>query len=117
MLRVVPNTGSSLISITLRTSQRLSGHIHPFVTSQRNSCCDSVNQKARKQSDWSLLLSLLLVSQRAAAAAVPGLEQSGMMGKLDEGLDDFFSKKVIRLSFRWASKAGPVAGSNVTHPV
>lgn len=45
---------------------------------------------------------------------VPEAEQNGMMGKLDEGLDDFFSKKVIRLSFRWESKAGPEAGSNVT---
>lgn len=58
------------------------------------------------------LSSLLSLSQRAAAAAsvVPESEQNGMMGKLDEGLDDFFSKKVIRLSFRWESKTGPVAG-------
>lgn len=63
------------------------------------------------------LSSLLSLSQRAAAAAsvVPESEQNGMMGKLDEGLDDFFSKKVIRLSFRWESKAGPVEGTS--HPV
>ncbi|XP_024154124.1 F-actin-uncapping protein LRRC16A [Oryzias melastigma] len=35
-------------------------------------------------------------------------EQNGMMGKLDEGLDDFFSKKVIRLSVRMPSiKSSP----------
>lgn len=58
----------------------------------------------------------MLVSQRAAAAAsvVPESEQSSMMGKLDEGFDDFFCKKVIRLSFRWEDTPGPVAGSNVT---
>lgn len=34
----------------------------------------------------------------------PGLrqeaEQNSIMGKLDEGLDDFFCKKVVKLSFR-----------------
>ncbi|XP_068188867.1 F-actin-uncapping protein LRRC16A isoform X2 [Antennarius striatus] len=30
-------------------------------------------------------------------------EQNGIMGKLDEGLEDFFSKKVIRLGFRLPS--------------
>uniref|UniRef100_A0A3P9M9Y0 CARMIL C-terminal domain-containing protein n=1 Tax=Oryzias latipes TaxID=8090 RepID=A0A3P9M9Y0_ORYLA len=35
-------------------------------------------------------------------------EQNSMMGKLDEGLDDFYSKKVVRLSFRLPSvKASP----------
>lgn len=37
-----------------------------------------------------------------------------MMGKLDEGLDDFFGKKVIRLSFRWESTPGAGTGSDVT---
>lgn len=65
---------------------------------------------------FSLLPLLLWVCQRAAAAAsvVPEAEPNGMMGKLDEGLDDFFSKKVIRRSFRWENQAEPVAGSNVT---
>lgn len=27
-------------------------------------------------------------------------EQNSIMGKLDEGLEDFFSKKVIKLSFK-----------------
>lgn len=35
---------------------------------------------------------------RSSAAQEP--EQNSIMGKLDEGLDDFFSKKVIKLSFR-----------------
>lgn len=62
------------------------------------------------------LFSLFSISQRAAAAAsvMPESEQNGMMGKLDEGLDDFFSKKVTRLSSRWESKAEPVAGGNIT---
>lgn len=36
------------------------------------------------------------------ADALSGLEgeQNSIMGKLDEGLDDFFSKKVVRLSFK-----------------
>ncbi|KAK2830857.1 hypothetical protein Q5P01_018788 [Channa striata] len=34
-------------------------------------------------------------------------EQNSIMGKLDEGLDDFFSKKVIKLSFRFPSVKGP----------
>ncbi|XP_072226044.1 F-actin-uncapping protein LRRC16A [Leuresthes tenuis] len=33
-------------------------------------------------------------------------EQDNMMAKLDEGLDDFFSKKVIKLSFRLPSVRG-----------
>lgn len=34
-------------------------------------------------------------------------EQNNTMGKLDEGLDDFFSKKVVRLSFRLPSIKSP----------
>uniref|UniRef100_A0A669DZS1 F-actin-uncapping protein LRRC16A n=1 Tax=Oreochromis niloticus TaxID=8128 RepID=A0A669DZS1_ORENI len=34
-------------------------------------------------------------------------EQNSIMGKLDEGLDDFFSKKVIKLSFKIPSGKGP----------
>uniref|UniRef100_A0A3B4YAV0 Capping protein regulator and myosin 1 linker 1 n=1 Tax=Seriola lalandi dorsalis TaxID=1841481 RepID=A0A3B4YAV0_SERLL len=34
-------------------------------------------------------------------------EQNSIMGKLDEGLDDFFSKKVIKLSFKLPSVRGP----------
>uniref|UniRef100_A0A3B4ZFV6 Leucine-rich repeat-containing protein 16A-like n=1 Tax=Stegastes partitus TaxID=144197 RepID=A0A3B4ZFV6_9TELE len=33
-------------------------------------------------------------------------EQNSVMGKLDEGLDDFFSKKVIKLSFKLPSVKG-----------
>ncbi|RVE67058.1 hypothetical protein OJAV_G00113540 [Oryzias javanicus] len=42
------------------------------------------------------------------STALQEAEQNSMMGKLDEGLDDFFSKKVIRLSFRMPSiKSSP----------
>ncbi|XP_028254971.1 F-actin-uncapping protein LRRC16A [Parambassis ranga] len=34
-------------------------------------------------------------------------EQNSIMGKLDEGLDDFFSKKVVRLSFKLPAVRGP----------
>ncbi|XP_030268342.1 F-actin-uncapping protein LRRC16A isoform X2 [Sparus aurata] len=34
-------------------------------------------------------------------------EQNSIMGKLDEGLEDFFSKKVIKLSFKLPSVKGP----------
>ncbi|KAM9339818.1 F-actin-uncapping protein LRRC16A [Symphorus nematophorus] len=34
-------------------------------------------------------------------------EQNSIMGKLDEGLEDFFSKKVIKLSFKLPSVRGP----------
>ncbi|XP_037651506.1 F-actin-uncapping protein LRRC16A isoform X2 [Sebastes umbrosus] len=34
-------------------------------------------------------------------------EQNSIMGKLDEGLDDFFYKKVIKLSFKLPSVRGP----------
>ncbi|XP_037549192.1 F-actin-uncapping protein LRRC16A [Nematolebias whitei] len=37
---------------------------------------------------------------RAPREATGGSEQNGMMGTLDEGLDDFFTKKVIKLSFK-----------------
>ncbi|XP_045914142.1 F-actin-uncapping protein LRRC16A isoform X2 [Micropterus dolomieu] len=40
-------------------------------------------------------------------AAPEGAEQNSIMGKLDEGLEDFFSKKVIKLSFRLSSVRGP----------
>lgn len=43
-----------------------------------------------------------LTSQREAASssAPQEPEQNSIMGKLDEGLDDFFSKKVTRLNFK-----------------
>ncbi|XP_039977511.1 F-actin-uncapping protein LRRC16A isoform X2 [Xiphias gladius] len=34
-------------------------------------------------------------------------EQNSIMGKLDEGLDDFFTKKVIKLSLKLSSVRGP----------
>nr|XP_046273541.1 F-actin-uncapping protein LRRC16A isoform X2 [Scatophagus argus] len=34
-------------------------------------------------------------------------EQNSIMGKLDEGLEDFFSKKVIKLSFKLPTVRGP----------
>uniref|UniRef100_A0A8D0CWF4 Capping protein regulator and myosin 1 linker 1 n=1 Tax=Sander lucioperca TaxID=283035 RepID=A0A8D0CWF4_SANLU len=36
-------------------------------------------------------------------------EQNSIMGKLDEGLDDFFSKKVIKLSFKLPTVRGPTS--------
>uniref|UniRef100_A0A7N6B2U1 CARMIL C-terminal domain-containing protein n=1 Tax=Anabas testudineus TaxID=64144 RepID=A0A7N6B2U1_ANATE len=39
------------------------------------------------------------------------LQENSIMGKLDEGLDDFFSKKVIKLSFRLPSVRGPSTSS------
>ncbi|XP_035039076.2 F-actin-uncapping protein LRRC16A [Hippoglossus stenolepis] len=44
--------------------------------------------------------------QAAGGSAPPDGEQNSIMGKLDEGLDDFFSKKVIRLSFKLPSVKG-----------
>ncbi|KAM6899624.1 F-actin-uncapping protein LRRC16A [Xenentodon cancila] len=45
--------------------------------------------------------------QGATGASVPQeAEQYSTMGKLDEGLDDFFSKKVIKLNFRLPSVRG-----------
>lgn len=45
--------------------------------------------------------SVLFLLQKDTSSSEPeGAEQSSIMGKLDEGLDDFFSKKVIKLSFK-----------------
>uniref|UniRef100_UPI003AB0DA6E F-actin-uncapping protein LRRC16A-like n=1 Tax=Centroberyx gerrardi TaxID=166262 RepID=UPI003AB0DA6E len=41
-----------------------------------------------------------------SSSAPQEAEQNGIMGKLDEGLDDFFSKNVIKLSFKRREK-GP----------
>ncbi|KAF3706977.1 F-actin-uncapping protein LRRC16A [Channa argus] len=41
-------------------------------------------------------------------------EHNSIMGKLDEGLDDFFSKKVIKLSFRFPSVKGPSSSTQDT---
>lgn len=48
------------------------------------------------------VLFLTLIRQREAACSstTQETEQNGIMGKLDEGLDDFFCKKVIKLSFK-----------------
>ncbi|MEQ2227681.1 hypothetical protein ILYODFUR_000770 [Ilyodon furcidens] len=44
----------------------------------------------------------------AARSSVPhDAEQNNSMGKLDEGLDDFFSKRVVKLSFRLPSIRSP----------
>lgn len=45
-------------------------------------------------------LSVSFQREAAGSSAPQEGEQNGTMGKLDEGLDDFFSKKVIKLSFR-----------------
>ncbi|XP_071355710.1 F-actin-uncapping protein LRRC16A isoform X2 [Trachinotus anak] len=46
--------------------------------------------------------------REATASSTPHeAEQNSIMGKLDEGLDDFFSKKVIKLSFKLPSVRGP----------
>ncbi|CAB1420744.1 unnamed protein product, partial [Pleuronectes platessa] len=47
--------------------------------------------------------------QAAGGSAPQDGEQNGIMGKLDEGLDDFFSKKVIRLSFKLPSVRGSMS--------
>ncbi|KAF0024148.1 hypothetical protein F2P81_022950 [Scophthalmus maximus] len=44
-------------------------------------------------------------------SAPPESEQNSIMGKLDEGLEDFFSKKVIKLSFKLPSVRGPSSSS------
>ncbi|XP_043995255.1 F-actin-uncapping protein LRRC16A [Gambusia affinis] len=45
---------------------------------------------------------------QATGSSVPhDAEQNNMMEKLDEGLDDFFSKKVVKLSFRLPSIRSP----------
>lgn len=46
-------------------------------------------------------ISLLFGPVQQQSIAPQEAEQNSMMGKLDEGLDDFYSKKVVRLSFRW----------------
>ncbi|XP_056297745.1 F-actin-uncapping protein LRRC16A isoform X2 [Pseudoliparis swirei] len=45
------------------------------------------------------------------SSTAPEAEQNGIMGKLDEGLDDFFSKNVIKLSFRLPSARSPSSSS------
>ncbi|GLD59505.1 F-actin-uncapping protein LRRC16A-like protein [Lates japonicus] len=45
--------------------------------------------------------------EAASSSAPQEAEQNSTMGKLDEGLDDFFSKKVIKLSFKLPSVRGP----------
>ncbi|XP_023200702.1 F-actin-uncapping protein LRRC16A-like [Xiphophorus maculatus] len=47
-------------------------------------------------------------SRQATGSSVPhDAEQNNMMEKLDEGLDDFFSKRVVKLSFRLPSIRSP----------
>ncbi|XP_029976683.1 F-actin-uncapping protein LRRC16A isoform X2 [Salarias fasciatus] len=48
---------------------------------------------------------------RPAAGAPHPAQQSGIMGKLDEGLDDFFTKRVIKLSCRRPPVKGPSSSS------
>ncbi|KAK5854608.1 hypothetical protein PBY51_004788 [Eleginops maclovinus] len=43
------------------------------------------------------------------SSAPQDAEPNSIMGKLDEGLDDFFTKKVIRLSFKLPSVKGPTS--------
>ncbi|XP_019206389.1 F-actin-uncapping protein LRRC16A isoform X1 [Oreochromis niloticus] len=45
--------------------------------------------------------------EATGSSAPQEAEQNSIMGKLDEGLDDFFSKKVIKLSFKIPSGKGP----------
>ncbi|XP_070777405.1 F-actin-uncapping protein LRRC16A [Enoplosus armatus] len=45
--------------------------------------------------------------EATASSAPEGAEQNSIMGKLDEGLEDFFSKKVIKLNFKLPSVRGP----------
>ncbi|XP_030596584.1 F-actin-uncapping protein LRRC16A [Archocentrus centrarchus] len=50
--------------------------------------------------------------REATGSSVPQeAEQNSIMGKLDEGLEDFFSKKVIKLSFKIPSGKGPSAST------
>lgn len=42
---------------------------------------------------------LLLQRQSSRRSATQEAEQNSFMARLDEGLDDFFNKKVIRLGF------------------
>ncbi|XP_042371121.1 F-actin-uncapping protein LRRC16A-like, partial [Plectropomus leopardus] len=52
-------------------------------------------------------LRLLFFQRRTIDSSAPqDGEQNSIMGKLDEGLDDFFSKKVIKLSFKLPSVRG-----------
>ncbi|XP_068567524.1 F-actin-uncapping protein LRRC16A isoform X2 [Cebidichthys violaceus] len=47
-------------------------------------------------------------AQKAAGSSTSQeAEQNSIMGKLDEGLEDFFSKKVIKLSFKLPTVRGP----------
>ncbi|XP_073319009.1 F-actin-uncapping protein LRRC16A isoform X2 [Pagrus major] len=45
--------------------------------------------------------------QATCSSAPQEAEHNSIMGKLDEGLEDFFSKKVIKLSFKLPSVRGP----------
>ncbi|XP_007569090.1 PREDICTED: leucine-rich repeat-containing protein 16A-like [Poecilia mexicana] len=45
--------------------------------------------------------------QATGSSAPHDAEQNNMMDKLDEGLDDFFSKRVVKLSFRLPSIRSP----------
>ncbi|CAN9503609.1 unnamed protein product [Ophioblennius macclurei] len=49
---------------------------------------------------------------RLTAAGEPQqAEQNGVMGRLDEGLEDFFSKRVMKLSFKLPAVKPPSSGS------
>ncbi|XP_044026820.1 F-actin-uncapping protein LRRC16A isoform X2 [Siniperca chuatsi] len=45
--------------------------------------------------------------EATGSLAPEGAEQNSIMGKLDEGLEDFFSKKVIKLNFKLPTVRGP----------
>ncbi|KAM4725409.1 F-actin-uncapping protein LRRC16A isoform 2-T2 [Anableps anableps] len=50
--------------------------------------------------------------RQASGSSMPhDAEQNNSMGKLDEGLDDFFSKRVIKLSFRLPSIRSPTTAT------
>ncbi|XP_054461624.1 F-actin-uncapping protein LRRC16A [Anoplopoma fimbria] len=46
-------------------------------------------------------------ARKASGSSSQEAEQNSIMGKLDEGLDDFFYKKVIKLSFKLPTVRGP----------
>ncbi|XP_068567526.1 F-actin-uncapping protein LRRC16A isoform X3 [Cebidichthys violaceus] len=46
-------------------------------------------------------------AKAAGSSTSQEAEQNSIMGKLDEGLEDFFSKKVIKLSFKLPTVRGP----------
>uniref|UniRef100_A0A3B5MWB9 CARMIL C-terminal domain-containing protein n=1 Tax=Xiphophorus couchianus TaxID=32473 RepID=A0A3B5MWB9_9TELE len=67
----------------------------------------SVRRPIRYSYGFSIFLSF---SRQATGSSVPhDAEQNNMMEKLDEGLDDFFSKRVVKLSFRSPSTPTPEA--------